>query len=421
MAFRSLRKRKTRTALTVSGIAVGVAMILVLFSLAAGASTSTGGLLRNLLSAEITVVNNTVPSFTGTGGGGFGGGQFNFTGRSGGGGGFFAVSISGNLLSQDVADQIGKMTDVYAVSSALTFVGSVDNTSSFVYGVDSSYSAATNGLNIVNGTMLDSSSSSNVIVLESTMATNLNLTVGSVVDLSYNSTDEGNFTVVGIYSAGETFGPTSRSSYITLANAQNITQNSNEVSQIYVKTDDPTQVSTVASLITSTISGVTAQTANSFTGTASTLSNTLTSFFEVIGLVALLAGGFGVVNTMMMSVTERTREIGTLKAIGAKGGQIMRLFMGEALMIGILGAIVGVLVGGVVGLVLPMLSGSSSGTVGTAGRALAGFLPGRLSVALTPYNIGLSLLAGTLVGVIAGILPAWRASKLDPVEALRHV
>ena len=68
------------------------------------------------------------------------------------------------------------------------------------------------------------------------------------------------------------------------------------------------------------------------------LSGTLTTFFTVIGLVALLAGGFGVVNTMMISVSERTREIGTLKAIGARQGQIMKIFISEAFLIGVIGA-----------------------------------------------------------------------------------
>ncbi len=311
------------------------------------------------------------------------------------------------------------MTDVYSVSSALSFVASIDNATSIVYGIQGSYSSATSGLNIVNGTTIDSSSTSSEIVLESTLASELNVTVGSQVDLSYNSTEVGNFTVVGLYSGGDTFGPASRSAYISLANAQNITQQEGMVSQVYVKADDPTQVSTVASEITSTISGVSAETATSFTGTASTLSNTLTSFFEIIGLVALLAGGFGVVNTMMMSVSERTREIGTLKAIGAKGSQIMKLFMGEALLIGLIGAAVGVGVGIAVGIALPAFSGSAAGAAGSGGRLAASFLPGRLSVALTPYNLGISFVAGTLVGVIPGILPAWRASKMNPVEALQ--
>jgi len=121
---------------------------------------------------------------------------------------------------------------------------------------------------------------------------------------------------------------------------------------------------------------------------------------------------------MMMSITERTREIGTLKAIGAKGGQIMKIFMGEAFLIGLIGAVAGIAIGAIITFALPAFSG---GTAGTVGRAAAGLLPGRLTATLTPYNLFLSFIAGTLVGVAAGILPAWRASKLDPVEALRHV
>jgi len=102
MAIRSLRRRKTRTALTVSGIVVGVAMILVLLSLAAGTSAMSAGLLRNLIGAEITVVNGTIPSR----------GNFSGFGGFGGGGGFRALFGVGNTINQSIANTIGNMTNV---------------------------------------------------------------------------------------------------------------------------------------------------------------------------------------------------------------------------------------------------------------------------------------------------------------------
>jgi putative ABC transport system permease protein len=144
----------------------------------------------------------------------------------------------------------------------------------------------------------------------------------------------------------------------------------------------------------------------------------------VIGLVALMAGGFGVINTMLMSISERTREIGTLRAMGATKGEVMRIFMTEAFVIGLIGAGVGVLIGVAVSVALPYLSGSAAATTGgfTGGFAGAGgALRGGLETALTAGNLLLSLGLGVLVGALAGVYPAWRASRMSPVEALRHV
>lgn len=108
LAARSLRRRRTRTIFTVSGIVVGVAMILVLLSLAAGTSTQTGGLLRNLVGAQITVVNDTTPTFTG------GGTSFSFTGGGGaggfGGGGFRAFFGTGTTLNESLTGTIASIS-----------------------------------------------------------------------------------------------------------------------------------------------------------------------------------------------------------------------------------------------------------------------------------------------------------------------
>ncbi|MDA4117798.1 MAG: ABC transporter permease, partial [Thaumarchaeota archaeon] len=364
MALRSLRRRRLRTAFTVSGIVIGVALILVLLSLTGGTSTRASALINTLSPAQITVVNAT-GRLAGAGGGfgGFGGGRF-----AGGGGGGAAATIaalfgSSSTLDQSMADRIGNLTDVSVVSPVISSTGYVDGAAAFLSGINpATYKEATGGLNIVNGSALSNSTSGSQIVIGQALAANRGLSVGSAVTVGPNSTSGSQFTVVGIYSTGNTF--SERFAYLPLQTAQSLTSRQGKVSEVYVKANDPSQVAQVTSEITTSIPGVSTIAPTAFTGAANALLGTLTTFFTVIGLVALLAGGFGVVNTMMMSISERTREIGALKAIGARKGQIMRIFMSEALLIGVIGGVIGVVIGVVIGgavaLALPFVTGAAT-------------------------------------------------------------
>jgi putative ABC transport system permease protein len=140
-----------------------------------------------------------------------------------------------------------------------------------------------------------------------------------------------------------------------------------------------------------------------------------TVFILGIALVALLVGAVGIITTLYTSVMERTKEIGTMKAIGAQNSNVLSLFMVEALMIGILGATSGLLAGMAGGYALIAGLGSAGGSGGDTSNGIGNISPVFLPIDLATVwgiSVGLSL--------IAGIYPAWKASRLSPIVALRR-
>lgn len=129
-------------------------------------------------------------------------------------------------------------------------------------------------------------------------------------------------------------------------------------------------------------------------------------------LIALLAASFGIVNTLLMSVQERTREIGLMKALGMSSGKVFGLFSLEAVVIGIFGSVIGVAAGLAVGFVADGILTGSEGPLGEVG--------GLTLFALDP--VALAIITGVilLIAFVAGTLPAARAARKDPIEALRY-
>lgn len=123
-----------------------------------------------------------------------------------------------------------------------------------------------------------------------------------------------------------------------------------------------------------------------------------------VALIALVVGSLSIINTMTMSVTERTREIGIRKAIGATRRHVLRQFVAEAAVIGLIGGLLGLALGA-----MAVYSTNASGAMGTSELFL---LTPRLAVGSVAFSL--------VLGVLAGLYPAWHASRLNPVEALRH-
>ncbi|WP_138442743.1 ABC transporter permease [Sinomonas susongensis] len=168
------------------------------------------------------------------------------------------------------------------------------------------------------------------------------------------------------------------------------------------------QINTMKSRLSS--EGYTAQTLDDRIGTVKTVINGIIGVLDAFAVIALVAAGFGIVNTLLMSVQERTREIGLMKAMGMGSGSVFALFSTEAAFIGFLGSAIGSLVA--IGL----------GTV--VSRALArgplSDLGGLHVLSFAPASVAGVILLVMAIAFVAGTLPAWRAARQNPIDALRY-
>ena len=139
-------------------------------------------------------------------------------------------------------------------------------------------------------------------------------------------------------------------------------------------------------------------TAESITSTISNITNMLSLALGGIAAISLLVGGIGVANIMLVSVTERTKEIGLRKALGAKRNDILKQFLIEAVMLSVTGGVIGIALGMLASIVIAILLVST----------------------VTLWSIALAFGFSVAIGVIFGMAPAIRASKLSPIDALRY-
>ena len=152
--------------------------------------------------------------------------------------------------------------------------------------------------------------------------------------------------------------------------------------------------------------------------TISEITATISLFLGAVAGISLLVGGIGIMNIMLVSVTERTREIGIRKAIGAKRRDIMSQFMIEAVAVSMGGGTAGVLIGVAISLGLNELgAGAEQPAAGGGPRSP---FAGGLTTTLTAEPIILALVVSVVIGLVFGIYPASRASRLAPIEALRY-
>ncbi|MCS5518764.1 ABC transporter permease [Curtobacterium flaccumfaciens] len=294
-----------------------------------------------------------------------------------------------------------------------------------------------------------------VVVLDASYAKSESKAVGDTVDIG--GTD---FTVIGIVSSTGSASTTGSNTYIPLDTAQALADLDGKVTSIYVSAESSSDVSTIKSALQAKLTSATVSTeadlASSVSGSLSTASSLVSNLGKWLSIVVLAAAFLIAILFTISGVTHRTREFGTLKAIGWSNGRITRQVAGESLVQGLIGGVLGAAAGLigilVVNVISPTISASASSTTGggagggggmpggaataaagsgTTGGAPAGGFGGGASTASTtdvvlhaPVTVEIILLAiglAILGGLIAGALGGWRASRLRPAEALRSV
>jgi len=222
---------------------------------------------------------------------------------------------------------------------------------------------------------------------------------------------EHEFEVVGVLERTLTF--PDKIAYVPLANAQQIyveavpdafEERTHELAtQIEVFPEDLDDAAAIAAAITAELDSVRAVTPAEVADQIGQASIVFNLIIVGASVIAVIVGGLSVINTMVMTVTERVREIGIKKAVGAPTGAILREFLAEATLLGAIGGVIGLALGALLVVIL---------NAQTAGSGTSVFL-------LTPVLLLRSFLFATVLGALAGIYPALRAARLDPVTALR--
>jgi ABC-type lipoprotein release transport system permease subunit len=360
-AVRNLLRQPTRTLLTLAGIGIAITAMVSLRALADG------------LVAEVTDM--------------VGGGSGDLVGMQA------DASIDLSTIDEGVVRRIANLPGVAYAEGMLTGYATVGNLPFFFVFGRHPRGRGLQEFHVVEGEPL---TANRQIIIGRVAAENLGKRVGQSLRLFNTS-----FRIVGIYETGVPF--EDGGGVISLRNAQALFGQPHKVSFLGIWSEDPEQAESLKREIEVRFPEVAISRSSDFAEDVGDLQMTRASTWA-IALLALLVGGAGMTNTMVMSVFERTREIGVLRAVGWRRGRVVWMILRESLALGVLGGAAGLVVGVVMGMLLNMTP------------AMAGFVQARFSLGLFSQ----ALVTAFVLGIAGGVYPAWWASNLRPVEALRY-
>ena len=404
IAVRAIAGHRLRSALTIAGIVIGIATVVAFASFGASVQTDVVGEFQDTSASEVYVIS--------------GSGVFSGAGPPDGGG-----TLTAPVITTHDVDRIDRVEGVQAVIPR----GTVP-IASLAYGNEtvSQVGLTATTPNALEDAMIEGrpfEMGTNEIVINEAAAGQFeeNVTVGSTIEITRQEATS--FTVVGITSGARGglsgFGPAGPEFYVPVDPHYQTAQRSPSVgvdqrayAQVTVVAEAGqvrgvndrigTYINTEsdATRLAGENGNITVQSTEDVVGGIEDVLEDMTRLVTGIGVLALLVGAFGIANIMLVSVTERTKEIGIMKSIGATNREILSLFISESALLGIAGAVIGIPLGLAVG-------------YGGAVYADVGF-------AIPVDWVALALVMGIVIGVVAGVYPAWRAARVDPIEALRY-
>jgi putative ABC transport system permease protein len=416
MAWDNLKKRKLRTSLTTLGVVIGIATIIGLASLGEGLRSSVNQRFQQGFELDNLIV---IPgSFVaGLRGGGFKPGDVANIKTVGN------VTLVTPMITLPTA-QVNKTTN-HEKLGAFT-VGAINFTEM--------QEMLPQRFRLQSGGHFPNSTEAHDMIL-GYQAARLNNTViasaGDNVTLQMLvGTAEGSFayseiyTITGVLDEGGTSGLTNFDywAFIPLKTAENITGIGENYQIILVKIKDSKNAAHVANAIESKFSpySISVFVPSSLVDQVNNILNLITIFLLAVASISLIVAGVGIMNIMTVSVMERTREIGIMKAIGARSRTVLSIFLTETMLVGIIGGLVGILTG--YGLSYALAFGLSGYVQSSQQSGLQA--PGTQSLSITPifspeWTV-IALVFSISVCLIFGLYPARKAAKLDPVQALRY-
>lgn len=400
-ALRGLLANKLRSALTILGIVIGVASVVALMAIGAGATSDITDQIQSSGTNLLTIQS----------------GRSQRPAAGGGPPSFSAVTFKDYLALQAALVDVSGIAPAYQSNASVVFGD--DSYDVSVVGVTEDY------LNVYIYTLArgrfitsaDRQGRKQVAVLGATTATELfqeNEPIGQVIKIN-----DARYTVIGVLESKGSSGFTNQddlvmipleTGYLKLFGANAVRDGEKIVSAIAVSASSAEVVDAVSAQITFIMrrqhdiafdeeDDFRVSNQAEMLETLSTVTSTLTTFLGAIAAISLLVGGIGIMNITLVSVSERTREIGLRKAVGARKDHILLQFLVETMTLSLVGGILGILLG-----------------VGIASLVTAlGLITARVAIS----SILLAFFFSLAIGVFFGIYPAFRAANLHPMEALR--
>jgi ABC-type antimicrobial peptide transport system permease subunit len=363
MPVQSLWQRTTRTLLTLFAIALTVGSILALESIVNGAGAELGNMISGG-DAEIAIRQADI------------------------------ADTSLSAIDERIVDRIAALPEVHSVSGMVMNAVMLPETSGFMLLLGYAPNEfAIRQFNITEGQRINSN---HQIMIGITIAEATNKDVGDTMDISGQR-----FKIVGIFENG--IGWQDMSGVISLRDAQAFAGRPRKVTMLVVDVEDPRNTPSLVEEINTRFPEVHAAASGEFVEQMPDMENA-DGMLNGISILAIAVGGVGVLNTMLMSILERTREIGVLRALGWRRRAILSLILREALLLGLLG--------GAASILIALLMVTAMQAIPTFGEALQP--EWTLDIFLR------AILIAIVLGLFGGLLPAYRATRLQPVEALRY-